>query len=210
MTTPASGSPRVRMDADSRREQLLELGVRLMGVRPLEEVTIDLLAEEAGISRGLLYHYFGSKTEFHTAVARSMVAKLYAATAPIDEPDVLVRMNGSLHDFIGFLRDNHRAYLSFIRAAAGGNAEMKQMYDAGKASLLDRIFEQATAEELAALGIVDSPAVRLMTSGWGEMVEAVILEWLEDDRGIPEDALVESLTVSLGAVLQVAPVLPDR
>ena len=33
----------------------------LLATRSLDELSIDLLAEEAGISRGLLYHYFGNK-----------------------------------------------------------------------------------------------------------------------------------------------------
>jgi AcrR family transcriptional regulator len=59
MTTSPTG--RVRMSPDGRREQLLELGVRLLSTRSLDELSIETLAEEAGISRGLLYHYFGNE-----------------------------------------------------------------------------------------------------------------------------------------------------
>ena len=68
MATAPTG--RVRMDPGSRREQLLELGVRLLSTRSLDELSIEMLAEEAGISRGLLYHYFGNKQDFHRAVVR--------------------------------------------------------------------------------------------------------------------------------------------
>lgn len=199
-----TSTQRVRMSPATRREQLLALGVRMLSVRPLEELTIDLLAEKAGISRGLLYHYFGNKQEFHEAVVRSMVERLYEATAPVDAPGVLDRMVASLHHFIDFVRENHRAYQSFVTAAAS-NAVMLEMYEEAQRRLLDRIFESATAEELAEVGIADSPAVRLMTYGWGAMTESVILSWLDDDRGITQQALVESLTLSLGAVLSVAP-----
>ena len=70
------------MSPDSRREQLLELGVRLFATRSLEDLSIETLAEEAGISRGLLYHYFGNKQEFHTAVVRRAADDLFAVTAP--------------------------------------------------------------------------------------------------------------------------------
>ena len=63
-------TPRQRLSPDTRREQLLELGVRLFATRTLDEISIDLLAEEAGISRGLLYHYFGNKQDFHEAECR--------------------------------------------------------------------------------------------------------------------------------------------
>ncbi len=75
-------STRVRMSPDSRREQLLTLGVRLFATRSLDDLSIETLAEEAGISRGLLYHYFGNKQEFHTAVVQRAADDLFAVTAP--------------------------------------------------------------------------------------------------------------------------------
>ena len=63
-------SHRTRLSPERRREQLLDLGVRLLATRSLDELSIDLLAEEAGISRGLLYHCFGNKHDFHEAVVR--------------------------------------------------------------------------------------------------------------------------------------------
>ena len=78
MTTPV----RVRLSPDTRREQLLELGVRLLSTRALDELSIETLAEEAGISRGLLYHYFGNKQDFHTAVVQRAADDLYDRTAP--------------------------------------------------------------------------------------------------------------------------------
>ncbi|MDN5895962.1 MAG: TetR/AcrR family transcriptional regulator, partial [Nocardioides sp.] len=65
-----TATPRVRMNPASRREQLLDLGVTLLATRSLDEISIEMLAEEAGISRGLLYHYFGNKQDFHEAVVR--------------------------------------------------------------------------------------------------------------------------------------------
>ena len=78
-------SPRTRLSPDERREQLLELGVRLLAHRSLDELSIDLLSEEAGISRGLLYHYFGNKQDFHRAVCRRAADDLIEVTAPVRE-----------------------------------------------------------------------------------------------------------------------------
>ena len=40
---------RTRMSPDSRREQLLELGVRLLATRSIEDLSIDMLAEASNI-----------------------------------------------------------------------------------------------------------------------------------------------------------------
>lgn len=200
-----STSPRVRMAPDSRRAQLLELGVALLATRPLEELSIDLLAEEAGISRGLLYHYFGNKADFHEAVVRRAVQDLLEVTAPVDHPDVLVRLSVSLANYLSYVETNRLAYVSIVRAAGGHNDAMREIYESARDSLTDRIFESATAAELAEYGVVDSPGVRLLVRGWSAMVEQVVLDWIEDPHGIDRQALLDSLTASLAQVLAVAP-----
>lgn len=87
-----SSSSRVRLDPATRREQLLSLGVRLLATRPLEQLSIETLAEKAGISRGLLYHYFGSKGQFHEAVVRRAADELIEATTPPPGKDQLARL----------------------------------------------------------------------------------------------------------------------
>ena len=59
---------RSRLTVDERREQLVRLGVDIFSERPYDEVSIDGIAAAAGISKGLLYHYFPSKRDFYVAV----------------------------------------------------------------------------------------------------------------------------------------------
>jgi len=54
---------RLRLQTDERREQLLELGIQLFSARRYEDISIEDVAEAAGISKGLLYHYFASKDD---------------------------------------------------------------------------------------------------------------------------------------------------
>ena len=77
------GSPlRSLLDMDSRRAQLLELGLRLFGTRAYDEVSIDDIAQAANISKGLLYHYFGGKRAFYVAVVSDAARRLVAAIDP--------------------------------------------------------------------------------------------------------------------------------
>ena len=195
-------STRIRLSPEQRREQLLELGVRLIADQPIEEFSIELLAAEAGVSRGLLYHYFGGKQEFLLAVLQRMADDLFEATAPVDHPDLVHRLRVSLANYLAFVREHHTAYVSFMQAARGtGAPEVRAIYEEGRAALTDRIFESATAEELAAVGIADTPRTRLFAQGWSAMVEDVLQGWLVDPRGMSEDELLDSLTFSLGGVL---------
>jgi AcrR family transcriptional regulator len=59
---------------------LLALGAEVFGKRPYDEVRIDEIAERAGVSRALMYHYFPDKRAFFAAVVKDEADRLYAAT----------------------------------------------------------------------------------------------------------------------------------
>ena len=201
-------STRTRLDPRRRREQLLDLGVEQLAVRRLDDLSIDTLAEVAGISRGLLYHYFSSKRDFHCAVLRRMAEQVVAITAPSDGLPPLEQMVRSLEAFVDFVSANHESYVSFVRAAVAGDEEFHRIYEEARAALTDRIFDHAGEEVLAELGVVDTPAVRLMVRGWSASVEDVVLSWLDEDRGIGKQELLEMLASSLVACCSV--VSPTR
>jgi len=46
-----SGSARRRLDVDERREELLRVGMALFSTRAYDEIWVEEIAEEAGISR---------------------------------------------------------------------------------------------------------------------------------------------------------------
>ncbi|HUS62629.1 MAG TPA: helix-turn-helix domain-containing protein, partial [Acidimicrobiales bacterium] len=72
-TRPAPGRKRVRLDYDERRQLILAAGRRLFCQRPYSEVSMADLAEAAGVARGLLHHYFGSKRDLYLAVMRELI-----------------------------------------------------------------------------------------------------------------------------------------
>ncbi|MGW2857715.1 helix-turn-helix domain-containing protein, partial [Streptomyces sp. NPDC001215] len=65
---------RRRLSTGERREQLLAVGARLFSENPYDEVWIEQVAEIAGVSRGLLYHYFPTKRDFFAAVVERAAA----------------------------------------------------------------------------------------------------------------------------------------
>lgn len=196
MTTaiPADRPPgRTRLSAEERREQLLDLGVSLLARRPLEDLTIDALAEEAGISRGLLYHYFGDKHAFREAVVRRAVEDLIAQTAPPATGGPLDRLLASLTAYVDYVEANREGYRSIVRAAAGGNEELRRLYEQARAALTDRIFTEDAQGDL----VGDTPAVRLMVRGWAALTEELVLAWLDDPGSMSREDLVRALTESL-------------
>lgn len=79
-------SARRRLSPDDRRNELLALGAEVFGQRPYDEVRIDEIAERAGVSRALMYHYFPDKRAFFAAVVRAEGERLFEATNTPPEP----------------------------------------------------------------------------------------------------------------------------
>ncbi|GAB6983489.1 TetR/AcrR family transcriptional regulator [Nocardioides pyridinolyticus] len=194
-----STSPRTRLSPEQRREQLLDLGVRLLAHRSLDELSIDLLAEEAGISRGLLYHYFGNKHAFHEAVVRRAADDLIAQTAPPADGEPMERMLTSLTAYLDYVVANHEGYLSLVKAAQGGNETLREIYEEARSALNSRIFREDAQGEI----IPDTAATRLVVRGWSAMIEELVLSWIADPDGITRDELLGIMAGSLPAIVEV-------
>ena len=196
-------TPRVRLAPDARREQLLDLGVRMLSTGSLDELSIERLAEEAGVSRGLLYHYFESKTEFRLAVCRRAADELVTRTAPAPDGEPLDRLMTSLDAYVDYVSENYAGYTSLLRSAAGGNDELREIYEQARAALTDRIFDVADAdgilEAISPQG--DTPATRLMVRGWSALAEEVVVSWVRDHRGVSRQDLLTLLAAALPGVL---------
>jgi AcrR family transcriptional regulator len=200
-TTSQAATPRTRLTPEQRRSQLLDLGVRLLATRSLDELSIDLLAEEAGISRGLLYHYFGNKHAFHEAVVRHAADDLIAQTAPPADGDPQERLLTSVTAYVDYVVANHEGYLSLVKGAAGGNDTLREIYEEARSALTDRVFREDAQGEIVA----DTPASRLVVRGWSAMTEELVLSWIADPTGVTREQLLAILAASLPALVDVVP-----
>ena len=193
---------RTRLTPEQRRSQLLDLGVRLLATRSLDELSIDLLAEEAGISRGLLYHYFGNKHAFHEAVVRRAADDLIEQTAPPADGEPMERLVTSLAAYVDYVVANHEGYLSLVKAAAGGNETLREIYEEARSALNGRVFRDDAQGEI----VPDTPATRLVVRGWSAMTEELVLSWIADPGGLSREQLLEILAASLPAIVETVPV----
>jgi len=187
---------RTRLAPDARREQLLEQGVRLLATRSLEELTIDLLTAEAGVSRGLVYHYFGSKQGFHRAVVQRAADDLIAATAPPEVPDEVERLQASMRAYVDYVAAHAEGYRSILRSAAGGAEDLREIYQSARTALSERIF--TSGGDL----VPDTPAARLAVRGWASLAEELTLAWVEDPEAMTREELLRVLVESLPALLE--------
>ena len=192
-----TATTRTRLSPDERREQLLELGLQLFAGHTIEDISIDRLSEVGGVSRGLLYHYFGSKQGFHEAVLQRAADNLVAQTEPPAGDDPIARLLASLTAYVDYVIANHEGYRSLVRAAAGGNEAMRRIYERARDAMIDRTFETPGVEGLLA----DQPTTRLVVRGWVAFVEDSVLTWCDDPNGIARDQLAQIVTDALPALV---------
>ena len=70
------------MTPEQRRRQLVGIGLRKFVERPVQELSLDEVAMEAGVSRGLLFHYFPTKTDYHRAVVEAARRRVGRTVSP--------------------------------------------------------------------------------------------------------------------------------
>jgi AcrR family transcriptional regulator len=169
--------PRIRLDLEERRSQLVELGLQHFGERAYDDVSIDAIAEAAGISKGLLYHYFPTKRAYYAATVREAASRLVASTDTRDDADPLVSLEAGLDAYLTYVKAHAKAYATLMRSGVGVDPEIARIVDETRATFVDRLIAGFTGNE--ASGFLDAPLVRLALRGWVGFVEAASLGWVE-------------------------------
>ena len=155
-----------RLDTDERRTQLLALGLELFDRHSYESLSIEAIASEAGISKGLLYHYFPGKRAFYVAVVESAAnVLLTAASEQTDNmPDAtpherLLAGAGAYLDFA----ESHAFSFRFVLRAK--DEEVQPILQNVRRHFIDRLIEEG-GNPIGAVGLI-------------AFAEAITLEWLD-------------------------------
>jgi AcrR family transcriptional regulator len=188
--TAGKNGKRVRLSPDERRRQLITLGTRMLRERALEDISIGEVAQQAGISRGLLFHYFSSKQDFQLAIVANANAELLTRTAP----DRSLPLGEMLHDavrrYVDYVSENRTSYLALLRRPAG--TELMALVDATRGAQADRIM----AEIPLPADHPERPRLELAVRGWIAFVEEVTLTWLTTET-VTREQLIDMLVGSL-------------
>ena len=194
MTSP----PRTRLDLDARRRQLVDIGLDLFSDRAYDEIAIDDIAAQAGISKGLLYHYFPSKRDFYVAVIREAARDLRERTEPDAGLPPVDRLSESLDAYLRHVEEHARGHATLMRGGIGSDPEVREIVDETRAVVAQRVLEAMVQE-----GADATPAVRLAVRGWIGFVEAVSLDWVER-REVARAEVLALLVQTLGWAVSAA------
>lgn len=195
--------PRTRLGLDERRRQLLELGWRLFNERPYDEISIDDIAQEAGVSKGLLYHYFSSKRRFYVETVRTAFDEMRRMTEPNPDLPPLEQLDQSLDAYLDYVEANGLSYEMLQRSGIGSDPEVAALVEEQRQVVISRVLRGLSLDN-------PTPAIRTALRGWLGFIDAACLDWVAHrdlDRTAVRTLLSSSLQAALLTAVQVDPAM---
>jgi AcrR family transcriptional regulator len=176
-------SKSTRLPHDERRRQLVLLGLDLLGRTPYDQVSIGEIARAAGISKGLLYHYFPTKSDFVVAVLRASRDELERRMAPdlTVEMTVAQRLDASIDAFLAYVEAHATGFVAIARTRGGQDEAIRDVLLEGRRRRVSRIVDFAAALASVPREQLESPALAAAIEGWLAFCEGVIVHWLAAD-----------------------------
>jgi AcrR family transcriptional regulator len=181
------------MDVDERRQQLLERGAELFTSHSYDELSMNKIAAEVGISKALLYHYFPSKQAFFEATLGAWAERLRERTEPDPELPPVEQLTKSLDGFLSLVEENAGAYRALMQSATGV-PEIRDLIEAVRRATAQRILDGLYPDGAP-------PKARTAVSGWLWFMDGACLNWIEH-RDVEREELRDLLLgVLMGALI---------
>lgn len=188
-----SETSRTRLSPDERRSSILDAAAELYRERRYDDVSLEELATAAGVARGLLHHYFGSKRELFLAVMTRSVRLPVQELPSLDGLPVAERTRLTIE----WILDGARTYGQAWVNAAGA----EYLEDGGDVQVLvDTADDRAARFVLDSLGLPDEARLRARLRPVAPYIKALCREWLQRETLSRAEVLSLSSAAVLAAV----------
>lgn len=185
-----------RLQVDERRRQLIDAGAALFGKHAYEELSMREVAQAAGVSKPLLYHYFPSKIELFKAAVAEKAEELGQLIRPTGDGTPLEQLTAGLDAYLDWIEQNAQTWSKLMQSAAT-LPEARELVEG---------FRQHTMN-LVLSGVIGKakprPAIRTAIKGWLAYMDAAILDWTQA-KDLPREKLRELLVTAFTATLLAA------
>ncbi|MFE5216006.1 MULTISPECIES: TetR/AcrR family transcriptional regulator [unclassified Streptomyces] len=196
--TPSATPAYRRLSVEERRSQLLDAALSLFAHRAPEDVSLDGVAEAAGVSRPLVYRYFpGGKQQLYEAALRSAAEELRQCFDEPHEGPLLPRLSHALDRYLTFVDEHDTGFSALLQ---GGSV----VETSRTTAIVDGVRRAAAEHIFSHLGVPDpGPRLRMTVRMWITAVEAASLIWLDEDKQPPVEELRDWLVEQFTALLTV-------
>jgi AcrR family transcriptional regulator len=197
--TVSAGAPvvRRRLSADERRRQLVAIGLAKIVETPIQDLSMDDIATEAGISRGLLFHYFPTKTDFYLACIAAAGRRMLRTTAPDEGTTGEEQVETVTRLMIEQIERRRGFYLALVHGHGVADPRVSEV--------MDSVRDGSTERVMSALDVPE--ARRDVVRAWWAYTEDRALTWSAvptGERPVPLSQLVEECVAALHALLRIS------
>jgi len=184
-----------RLEPEQRRGQILDAANVLFAERGYEEVSIEDIAGAAGVTRGLVHHYFGGRRHVYVALLERLGSVREQQLRPPVGRSARARVADSVSRWLDWTEANRTIYLGTI-------APGEDIVDPEVRRVVANLMRRAVAlladyhADLAA----DSPRLRHALECWTGLNRAATRRWLRGEA--TREATHELLASTLEHVLR--------
>ena len=168
--------PRTRLAPAARREDILQTAGRLFAERGYEAVPASEVARQAGITPGLLHHYFGGKRGLYVTLVERLGSQIIEVIRVDSTQPVRARTRSFANSWLDWVDANRQIWL----ATAGldenlADPELRAIVD----GIRERVIDGFIADYPATLS--DQPQIRLMLRSFLAFNRVVLRSWLDEE-----------------------------
>ena len=189
-------TPRTRLEPADRRRELLGVAETIAREHGIDALTAQSVAAEAGASKALIFHYFGSVVGLQRAVTLLAVQGLLTATQPPENLPAAERPRTVLDAFITAVTARRGVWTDIWRGALRADPETQAILAGARSALVDRMASGAAERSPGGT----SEHVALLSLGWVALAENITAAWLAGST-LSQDELRDLLVGSLDALL---------
>ncbi|MGW7408697.1 TetR/AcrR family transcriptional regulator [Streptomyces sp. NPDC054833] len=194
---PAAVRPRARGTERSvaRRAELIGIGRKLFSDTSYDALSMDDIARQAHVAKGLIYYYFQSKRGYYLAIIHDSVADLVTFAASGLELAAVDRVHRTIDSYLRYAEHNQAAFRTIVSGGVGFDAEVHAIRDGVREAIVGTIAEGAYGRSDIA------PLARMGLLAWVCSVEGATLDWM-DHAELSRDTMRELLVKTLGGALR--------
>jgi AcrR family transcriptional regulator len=194
-----------RLDPGQRREQILEAANALFAKRAYDEVSIEDIASSAGVTRGLVHHYFGGRKEVYIALLERLGAVREQQLPPPAGRSARARVADTVSRWLDWTEANRTIWLATL-----GRGE--DIADPDVRRVVTGLVRRAVALVAAHHADIaeDSPRLRYALECWTALNRDATRRWLHGEAS--REQTHELIASTLEHVLRTfgAPPAPNR
>ncbi|MFI1619070.1 TetR/AcrR family transcriptional regulator [Streptomyces lydicus] len=134
-----SQTARGTVRSQARRAELIATGRRLFADTSYDTLSMDDIARQAGVAKGLIYYYFTNKRGYYLAIIEDAVAELVERAGSTHDLPPVERVQRTVDGYLRYAQHHQAAYRAIVTGGVGFGAEVMAIRDAVRARLLGTI-----------------------------------------------------------------------